>query len=312
MTSGPYPRHRDLALPGGTLRVHEAGPRDAEPVVLLHGAMLDEAALIWHHLAPLLAGHLRVIAPDLPRHGASRPWAGTLDQAAMEAVVDGLLDGLGLERVPLVGLSMGGGIATGYALARPERVRGLVAVNPGGLDAVRPLQFTTWLLLRSDRLLRAASRWIAAPSYLRRAIAGQLARGEHTPGFDRLIALAEAEARARARGGESALDDWQTTAYGPRRMRTYFTPRLHRLAVPSLWIHGGLDTAVPHGAVRTAARLAPGGEFAEVPDAGHLAPLDRPEHLYELITGFLDRLPGPRPLPGRRTGTDPDAPGTAP
>ena len=58
---------------------------------------------------------------------------------------------------------MGGGIAIGYALSRPERVASLVPIDPGDLDAVRPLQLLTWLNLQSDPLLRWSVRMAAMP-----------------------------------------------------------------------------------------------------------------------------------------------------
>src|SRR5690606_26627574 len=130
--SGIYDSYRDLHVGGGPLRVYEAGPADAPTVLLLHGAMLDNAHVIWRHLAPELAKTWHVLVPDLPRHGASRPWTGTVDQPRLEEVIDQLLDELDIDRAALVGLSFGGGVATGYALNRPERVSGLVAIGPGG------------------------------------------------------------------------------------------------------------------------------------------------------------------------------------
>lgn len=63
----------------------------------------------------------------------SRP--GTVDQPWLKGVIDELLDQLEMDRTALVGLSMGGGVETGYALSRPERPGGLVAISPGGVEA---------------------------------------------------------------------------------------------------------------------------------------------------------------------------------
>ena len=295
MCVDPFARHSVLQFSGGPLRVYESGPPDAPAVLLLHGAMLDTAPFTWRHLLPALAGERRVVAPDLPRHGGSRPWRGTLDQPAMEAVVEELLDRLEIGRAALVGLSMGGGIAIGYALGHPERVAALVPINPGGLDAVRPLQFLTWLNLQSDPLLRWSARVAAMPGVLRGATLRNLAARAATRDRRELIRLVEAEARARVVHGERALDDWQIAAYGPWRMRLDFTPHLHRLAVPSLWLHGRADTFVRGEVVRRAAALAPGARFVEIDGAGHVAPLDRPGRVRELVTGFLDEVAGTGP-----------------
>ncbi|MDA3645438.1 alpha/beta hydrolase [Saccharopolyspora indica] len=290
MSTGVFADHQDVDLPQGPLRVYQAGPAGAPCVVLLHGAMLDTAELTWRHLMPALARDRRVVAVDMPRHGGSRPWEGLLDQARMERVVEELLDHLGVSRAVLVGLSMGGGVGIGYALARPERVAGLVAINPGGLDDKRPLQLLTWLSLQCSPLLRWSMRWAASPSVLRRSMLRTFARGEGTRDLGVLMELIGAEARRRVEHGERALDDWQIAAYGPRRMRLNHIPELPRLRVPSLWVHGREDALVGRAVMRRAVAAAPGAVLAEIGGAGHLAPLDQPDEVAAAITSFLDGL----------------------
>mgnify|MGYP001439711597 CR=1 FL=1 len=287
----------DLTLPGGPIRLYRAGPAIGPPVVLLHGAMYDQAPLLWRHVMPLLAADRDVIAVDLPRHGGSRPWTGVLDQARLEQVLEAVLDHAGAERAHLVGLSMGGGLALGYALNRPGRVAGLVVSAPGGIDDVRPWQFLTWLCLRTPGLLRWSAVWLAAyPGLLRASLARSLAAGERTPGFAELVRIAEAEAQGKRRYRERAVDDWQITAYGPRRMRLNFLPRLPGLAVPSLWLWGRRDTLVGERAMRRAVAAAPGARLEIIEDAGHVAPLDRPAEFARLVRDFLGEVDA------RRTG----------
>lgn len=101
------------------------------PVVLLHGFGLD--GRLWAGQVPALAERYRVLVPDLRGFGQSPPPAGpfrhTHDLAA-------LLDHLQLERVHLVGLSLGGGVAVDFSLAYPERVLslGLVDSTLGGFQ----------------------------------------------------------------------------------------------------------------------------------------------------------------------------------
>ncbi|MBM7789677.1 alpha/beta fold hydrolase [Tenggerimyces flavus] len=292
MTDDAFAHPRTLRLDGGPLGVYEAGPADAPTVVLLHGAMLDTAALTWRHLMPALAARWNVLAVDLPRHGLSRPWTGRVDQPRMETVLDELLEQVGVRQTSLVGLSMGAGVALGYALTRPDRVSALVAMNPGGLDARRPWQLLTWLVLRSGALLRASTRWTAGPRYLRRTMSRHLANGTRTRDFDVLMRLIEAEARQRVEHREPALDDWQVDAYGPTSMRLDFTPSLPVLRMPSLWLHGRDDPLVTEGVMRRAAALAQNGEFRSVDGAGHLIPLDAPDQIAEVVGTFLDTVHG--------------------
>ncbi|MGW1676115.1 alpha/beta fold hydrolase [Saccharopolyspora sp. NPDC002376] len=285
-----FDQYQDVDLSRGRLRVYQAGPRGAPCVVLLHGSMLDTAALTWRHLMPVLARDRHVVAMDLPRHGGSRPWAGLLDQARMEGVVEELLDHLGIYRAVLVGLSMGGGVGIGYALSRPKRVEALVAINPGGLDGTRPLHSLTWLVLKCGPLLRWTARWVALPWVLRRAMRQIFTQGAGTRDFEVLMGLIQAEARRRVQHREQALDDWQIASYGPRRMLLDFNPELHRLRVPSLWVHGRQDTLVTGSVVHRAVELTPGAELVEIEGAGHLATLDQPDAVNEAIVSFLNEL----------------------
>ncbi|MEH3131659.1 MAG: alpha/beta hydrolase [Mycolicibacterium neoaurum] len=280
-------RHVDITVSGGPVRVYVAGDT-GQVLVLLHGAMLDTGLGVWHDVIADLARDHRVYVVDLPRHGASRPWRGTLDDRFFRRFVGDLLDELGLQRVALIGLSLGGGVATGFTLEHPGRVEALVAIGPGGLDAVRPYQFLTWACMRTPGLLRASS-WLLArfPALVRSSLAASLTAGTDTPGFDRIVASAFEEARAKNRHGERALDDWQVQAYGPRTMRVYLTPELHRLAVPTLWIRGGDDPLVRAEVLDEAHRRTPDSQLVTIAGAGHIVTYDRPAEFLRVLREFL-------------------------
>ena len=83
---------------------------------------------IWDALLPELTAHYRVIRYDVRGYGRSpQPTAAYSMLADLHAV----LDHFGLDRVRLVGCSMGGGTALGFALQQPERVKSLVLLCPG-------------------------------------------------------------------------------------------------------------------------------------------------------------------------------------
>jgi pimeloyl-ACP methyl ester carboxylesterase len=285
-----FTAYEDVTLRGGPIRLYRAGPAIGPPTVLLHGAMYDTAPLLWRDVMPALAADRDVVAIDLPRHGGSRPWTGVLDQPRLEEVLAALLDHVGADRADLVGLSMGAGLAIGFALNHPDRVRGLVAAAPGGIEETRPWQFLTWLFLRPALLRWSAALLAASPGLLRRSMIRSLAAGDRTPGFEQIMELVRAEAEAKRRDGDLALDDWQITAYGPRRMRLNHLPRLPGLAVPSLWIYGRQDTLVGEETMRRAVAATPGAHLEIIEDAGHLSPLDRPDVFTGLVRSFLARL----------------------
>jgi len=96
-----------------------AGP----PLVLLHA--LGENGSNWSSVAPAFARHWRVYAPDLRGHGRS-DWPGEYSVELMLADVLGLLDVLELDRVDLIGHSLGGMVAYLLAAEHPERLGQLV------------------------------------------------------------------------------------------------------------------------------------------------------------------------------------------
>jgi 4,5:9,10-diseco-3-hydroxy-5,9,17-trioxoandrosta-1(10),2-diene-4-oate hydrolase len=116
------------ADPGG-------GPGDAGTVVLLHGG--GPGASAWSNFGrtmPVIAKHYRTVMMDLPGYGRSavRPPAGHFFTVAAQALA-GLLDQLGVEKVHLIGNSLGGGTALRFALDYPRRSGRLVLMGPGGL-----------------------------------------------------------------------------------------------------------------------------------------------------------------------------------
>ncbi|MEO6794461.1 MAG: alpha/beta hydrolase [Mycobacterium sp.] len=283
-----FDSYTDLTVRGGPVRLYRAGDTGA-PLLLLHGGMLDTAQGVWRRVAPALAAHYRVHVIDLPRHGASRPWRGVLDDTFFRRFLADLLDALKLPQAALIGLSLGAGIATGFALDHPERVSALVAVGPGGLDAKRPAQFPTWLVMRTPGLLRAGSWYLARfPAAIRRSMIANLTAGEHTRDFDAIIAAAAQEARAKHEHGEKALDDWQVEAYGPLTMRLNLLPELRGLTVPTLWVRGTADRLVGAAELAAAHAAAPNSRAVTLADAGHIVTYDQPDAFIRLVREFLD------------------------
>ena len=119
------------------LHVHAFGPADGRPVLAMHGVTGHGAR--YRVLADELPG-VRVHAVDLRGHGRS-PWVPPWRIEQHVADVVGVLDALGLDRVPVFGHSFGGAIAVHLARTAPERVERLVLLDPAlGLDTGRMLE----------------------------------------------------------------------------------------------------------------------------------------------------------------------------
>jgi 3-oxoadipate enol-lactonase len=132
---------RDVIVDGVRLACYISGPAGAPPLVLLHG--LTSRASTWDTVAPEFARHVRVVAIDLRGHGDSdRPGAYSFE--LMRDDVLGVLDQLGLERVSLLGHSMGGTVAYLIAEKEPGRIARLILEDTpppfpaGRVAAARP------------------------------------------------------------------------------------------------------------------------------------------------------------------------------
>lgn len=285
--TGIFDTPTELSVSGGPVRLYRGGDVDGPPVLLLHGAMLDTAQGVWRRVAPALAVDHHVHVVDLPRHGGSRPWRGKLDDAFFRRFLDELLDALELPKVALIGLSMGGGIAAGYALEHPERVSALVGVAPGGIGAKRQAHFFTWLFMRTPGLLRLTTWYLARfPQSIRKSMVTNLAAGADTRDFEAIIAGAVSEAEAKLAHGELALDDWQFHSYGPFSMRLNLLPELPRLSVPTLWVRGADDPLVGQAEMSAAAQAVPGSRLVTIADAGHIVTYDQPDEFIRLTRDF--------------------------
>lgn len=138
-----------------------SGPAQAPPVVLLHGSSAN--ALTWITDAAVWTTEFRLYAIDqLGEPGLSATDRPALASADPSAWLGEVLAGLGLERVAIVGESLGGWFAVDYASRHPDRVTALTLLCPGGIGRQRREQilFALALLALGPRGRRASMRWL--------------------------------------------------------------------------------------------------------------------------------------------------------
>lgn len=129
-------RQRTVATREGETFVVDCGPTEAPPVVLLHGAGSNSA--IWHADAPRWSLTRRLYMVDvIGEPGLSAPSRPSRSSDAYALWFDDVLDGLGVDTAALVGVSLGGWLATDYAIRRPSRVQRLALRAPGGIGRQR-------------------------------------------------------------------------------------------------------------------------------------------------------------------------------
>jgi pimeloyl-ACP methyl ester carboxylesterase len=116
----------------GMTHVVVCGPKDAPPLVLLHGFMAT--LLMWLPNIADFSKNYRVYAIDvMGQPGKSIPSEPIRNAEDHAAWMTATLNGLQLDCVSLIGMSYGGWLALNFALAAPERVQRIVLLSPGGL-----------------------------------------------------------------------------------------------------------------------------------------------------------------------------------
>jgi pimeloyl-ACP methyl ester carboxylesterase len=257
--------------PSHGMHVVHDGPRQAPPLLLIHGSGASGAS--WSPMVPALAGHHHVIRVDLPGCGQSPPPL-SYDVPVQAGRVAAVLDDLGLRRVAAVGHSSGGYVATALAEQRPDLVRSLALISSGpSLDALLPQPFLLRVLLappfgpllwprRSDAMIR-------------RGIRATAARPVDVP--DDLVA----EVRGITyRAMRTVLR--RNTAYIAERS---VPERLAALEVPVLVIFGAADRRwEPSSAHQYDA--VPNARVELLPGVGHMPMFEAPETTSKLLLGF--------------------------
>lgn len=133
-----YPNGTNLELPAGTMRYWEFGNENGNRVVLIHG--ISTGSSCYDKLARDLAnnGH-RVLVYDIWGRGYSQAPAGLYNEALFTSQLALLLQKVGWEKTDVVGVSLGGGIATSFTAFYPEMVNRLVLIAPAGLMQTKDL-----------------------------------------------------------------------------------------------------------------------------------------------------------------------------
>ena len=262
-------------------------------MVLLHGGGVDSAELSWGGVAPRLAdAGYRVVTPDHPGYGHSpaAPWPVT--QQRLVRYVGEFVDALAIGHHVIGGLSLGGGMAIGHTLARPEAVRAAMLLGSYGLmprlsdgPLSLPEQMLTWMLMRTG-LLSATTRGM---SRNRAALAWSMSTLVRDPARRTPELMAQVQAAASSGRGFEAFAQWQHEQIRWNRLVTDYREHLPDLRPPALVVHGERDSGVPVGRAREAAALMPRAELNIVAGAGHWVQRDNPDAVMAAMLDFLGR-----------------------
>ena len=280
-TAGVEVERAEAPGPGG-MRLHYLTCGEGEPLVLLHGR--GSAAALFAPIFAPLAAQRRVIALDLPGWGLSdKPaFTGRTPQDALRFWMDGvlaLLDHLGLDRVDLLGHSMGGFTALGLALDHPERVRSLLLADAGGLGRTMALDARLYFWLKPERLHRRFGR-----DFMARILAqdhpGKPVLRDETFELTWQVTTQQAVIPSGAR----AFDRWIDLM----GVHLNFLDRLLKLEQPTLLLWGERDRIAPYADALHARKYIRHGRLVVFTGCGHSPFSERPVDFARVVNVWLN------------------------
>jgi len=239
------------------------------PLLLVHGFPLDHSMWDGQHA---LSEHCRLLIPDLPGFGSSRydgeEWC--MDRIASELMK--WLDAIQVPQVIYCGLSMGGYLGWRFWKNDPQRLLALIACNTRAA---------------ADSEIVARARHMSAAAVRQQGVGGMAA--EMIP---RLLAeptrmnrpeIADQVARMISQSSPATVAQAQLAM----ATRPDATSWLTEIGCPALFVGGQFDPITPSDEMRANARLLTGSQFVEIPQVGHLSPLENPELFNSAVMDFL-------------------------
>lgn len=263
--AAPAPRMLDLG--GLRLRYLELGDGPDLPVLLIHGFGADLDS--WMFTQPALAERRRTLALDLPGHGGSDKEVGALDAEAFAGVVAAALEALGIERLHLVGHSMGGAVAALVAARRPDRAASLSLIAAAGLgpEINRAFIDTFTRATRRREAVEALNLLVQDQALVSRRMVEDVLR------YKRLDGVPQALAKIAA-------------AWFPEgRQRVEIGPMLEALPIPVQLIWGRDDRIIP---VAHAEALVGHFPVHILDRTGHLPHMERAGEINRLLGRLFD------------------------
>jgi pimeloyl-ACP methyl ester carboxylesterase len=270
---------------GLTIHLRDEGPRDALPIVLLHGS--NDDLHTWDQWAEALKGQYRVVRFDTLGHGLTGAVPGKDYSAqAMADLVGKVADKLALPRFVLGGKSMGGGVSALYAMQHSNRLAGLVLVDAGGAPKPGGEPGNIGFKIAQTPVINRLMLYITPRSLVEKSLSQSVTnQAVVTPvAVDRFWEL------LRYPGNREA------TLLRFTAPRTAFDQaKLSAIKVPTLILWGEQDKLIGVQAAKWYSAAIPGSKLILYPGVGHLPQMEHAAKSAADVLAFLqtlDKRPG--------------------
>ncbi|OBI88123.1 alpha/beta fold hydrolase [Mycobacterium asiaticum] len=263
-------------------RIAGSGP----VIVLLHG--VGDSSTTWEPVHAKLAQRFTVIAPDMLGHGESDKPRADYSLASFANGLRDLLTALEIDRVTLVGHSLGGGVAAQFAYQYPQFVERVVLVSAGGVtkDVSIALRLAAMPLGAEALSMLRLPGAVPAMGLVSRAVGSVVGSTRFTRDVASLPRLVGGLSKpgavsAFARTLRGVVDT--QGQYVTMLDRSYL---MHGLPVQIIW--GEDDLIIPASHARLAHRQIPGSRLEILPESGHMPHGDHPDRFVQIVHQFID------------------------
>ncbi len=273
---------RFVDLPGG-FHVHyrDQGNPKGPTVLLVHGFFVSLET--WEPWVQRLGKDYRLVSVDLPGHGLTRaPQGYTVSMGKLVAFVDAFANAEHLDRFTLVGSSMGGDIAWRYALAHPDKLKGLVLVDSAGWP-----EPPSPAAKKLDAMRNPVNRFLFKDFDQSATARAGLKSAYADPKFATDAMLTRDIEFGRAPGHRDIILDL-LLGYASRGNAT--SGKLAQISTPTLVMVGAKDQLVPPADGSRFASAIPGSRLVVYPNSGHIPQEEAADASAADLAAFLASL----------------------
>jgi pimeloyl-ACP methyl ester carboxylesterase len=272
---------KTVELDHGPITYRESGPKDGEPIVFVHGFLVDSR--LWDGPAGVLSGEYRCIQPDLPMGSHRTPMKPDADLTppGVARLLRDFLEALDLQNVTIVGNDSGGAMSQILVTRHPERIARLVLTNCDSYEHFPPSLFKAM-----PPMTRIPGAMWALGQPMRLGLARRIAYGPFTKTElpDELLA---SWTEPVLQNPAIRRDTTKLVADMTKRYTLEAAAHFPELEIPVLLTWGREDGFFKPAQAERLAAAIPGARLEWIDDAKTFLALDQPEVLAERIGSFM-------------------------